>query len=112
MLQTQKPLPEHLQKMSADITAALAEHRRPKRENTDKPKDTTESDEKSLSEAAQDRAGVNKPGYKELSAHMDRFGPEGVVESALHLPDEQKEKLEKRAKNMRYSKEKKKWVHK
>lgn len=34
-----------------------------------------------------------KPTLDQLKSHLDRFGPEGIVESAGHLPEEEREAL-------------------
>jgi len=62
------------------------------------------------SERANRRAGVRQPNYTSLIAHMERWGPEGVVESAVHLPEDQFEKLALKAKKMKYDKRTKKWA--
>jgi hypothetical protein len=68
------------------------------------------TDEELASERANLRMGVNQPGYRSLAAHMHRFGPDGIVESAGHLDPEQQEKLAVVAKRMHYSKKERKWV--
>lgn len=79
----------------------------PPEETQEAPERFTE--EQLAAEKATERAGVNQPGYKSLVAHMDRFGPDGILESAIHLPTEQYEKLEARAKRMKFDKKTKKW---
>jgi hypothetical protein len=67
------------------------------------------SDEQVACHKAQERAGIGSPGYEKLVAHMQRFGPDGVVESAVGLPEEQIDKLTHMAKRMKYDRARKKW---
>lgn len=80
----------------------------------DETPEPVEKDQKTLEGEAADaafaRSGARQPTYTDLAAHMLRFGPEGVLESALHLSEDQKEKLEEKAKGMKYNKKTKKWV--
>ncbi len=46
-------------------------------------------------EAAHVAAGIKQPSAKELSKHAQVFGSDCVLESALHLPDDQYEALER-----------------
>ena len=39
-----------------------------------------------------------EPGFEALCRALDKYGPEGILESAIHLPREQYEKLEKKVK--------------
>jgi hypothetical protein len=41
---------------------------------------------------------------------MKRFGPEGIVESAAHLDEDQLGKLILKAKKMKYDRQTKKWA--
>jgi hypothetical protein len=67
------------------------------------------SDEQMAAKRHQDRAGIGSPKYESLIAHMQRFGPEGIIEAAIDLPEEQQDKLERMAKRMSYDKARKKW---
>lgn len=98
-------------KREIENEALIALGLKPKETIVEKPvvksHDESEAD---AAEAVAARAGVNQPKFSELLAHMERFGPDGILESARHLSEEQFEKLSKRAKRMVYSKEKRKWV--
>lgn len=61
------------------------------------------------SERANARMGINQPPFLKLSAHMDKYGPDGVVESAAHLGEEQYEKLVAKAKRMKFNRKDRRW---
>lgn len=42
-----------------------------------------------------------QPTFADLKAHLDKWGPDGVLESAVHLPADQYEKLEKLVKKLK-----------
>lgn len=68
------------------------------------------TDEQLASERAAKRAGVGQPSYTSLVAHMERFGPEGVLESALHLSEDHYDKLVIKVKKMKYDRKAHKWL--
>lgn len=67
------------------------------------------TEEELAAEAAARRAGVNQPGFKSLIAHMQRFGPEGILESAAHLSDESYNRLAEKCRRMKFNKRERKW---
>lgn len=73
------------------------------------PEKTQAERESEAADAASDKAGINKPSYSDLIAHMKRFGPDGILESALHLSSDQKEKLAARVKEMKFDRGKRRW---
>lgn len=52
------------------------------------------AEEALAAENAMRRAGVPQPTFTELKRTAEKFGTDGVLEAAVHLPPEQYEKLE------------------
>lgn len=67
------------------------------------------SEEQLAAENAIRRAGVRQPTFTELKRAMLKNGPDGVLESAVHLNDEQYERLVMQSKKMRYDRKARKW---
>jgi len=44
------------------------------------------------------RAGVSQPTFSDLMKAMQKYGPDGILESALHLSAEEYDELEKEVK--------------
>lgn len=68
------------------------------------------SEEELAAEAVCRRAGVNQPGFKSLVAHMQRFGPEGILESAAHLSDEAYNRLAEKCRRMKFDRKGRRWI--
>lgn len=67
------------------------------------------SEEQLAADSVMVRCGVEQPTYTALRNHMLRHGPDGILESAVHLEETQYDKLVAQAKKMRYNKASRKW---
>lgn len=101
--ETRKEQIEREAKESLGIPSPVVEQKEPTKEDEF-------TDEQRAADRVQAKDGVSKPSFTSLLAHMERFGPEGVVESAMHLTDEQYAKLKAKAKAMKYDRKARKWA--
>jgi hypothetical protein len=67
------------------------------------------SEEQLAAENALRKTGVKQPTFTELRKAMLKGGPDGVLESAVHLEDDQYDKLVAQSKKMRYDRKARKW---
>ena len=52
------------------------------------------SEEQLVSEKHMIAAGIAQPSFTQLKSSLEKYGPEGILESAIHLPEDQYDKLE------------------
>lgn len=67
------------------------------------------SEEQLAADKVMVRSGVSQPTFTALRQHMLRHGPDGILESAVHLEESQYDKLVAQAKKMRLNKRTRKW---
>jgi hypothetical protein len=56
------------------------------------------TEEQRIGDAIANRAVGGKPTFTSLKRHLERFGPDGILDSAVHLPEDQYERLEQMVK--------------
>lgn len=67
------------------------------------------TEEQLCAEKAIQRTGAKQPSMTALIKAMRRHGPEGILESALHLNEDQYDKLVVECKRMKFNRRARKW---
>ena len=76
----------------------------------DKTEDTPRFTEEQLcADRAIQRTGAKQPSMTALMQAMRKYGPDGILESAIHLDEEQYDKLAVAVKKMKFNRRARKW---
>jgi hypothetical protein len=67
------------------------------------------SEEQLACDRAMACSGIPQPTFTALRKHMLKHGPDGILESAVHLESSQYDRLVAQVKKMRYNKQARKW---
>lgn len=67
------------------------------------------TEEQLAADRAIQRTGAQQPSMTALMTHMRKYGPDGILDSAVHLSEEQYDRLVAQSKRMKFNRRARKW---